>query len=144
MKKVLIAFIVALLFTSCGSSNQNNGQVTMYYEVQIIPPLQNGYAPSSSVCNRFTMSAVYGLNWNGAIESESLSIKKSDDFMWYSGNLPISIFFGNAYDKVCRSVKIDTYVDGSVLDSRTYIMGVDTFNNNCDDGISVSYNLIIP
>ena len=144
MKKFLFAFIVVLLFTSCGSNNQNNGEVTMYYEVQIIPPLQNGYAPSSNGFNSFTMSAVYGLDWNGAFESESLSMKKSDDFIWYSGNLPITIIFSNAYDKVCRSVKIDTYADGSVLDSSTYMMGVDTFNNNCDDGISVSYNLIIP
>lgn len=146
MKKTLFILAIGLLTCSCGSGNQNNQQRIISYEVEINPPLQNGITNNTYNMMGVAVAGGFGFSWNGANESVPLSTKQGDDFLWYSGNLPIIISLVNTTDLVCRTINIDIYVDGSLFDSRSYLMGTDNLSgvNGCDDGTNLSYNLIIP
>ena len=146
MKKLLFAPL-ALLILSCGNDpNNNNNQIVISVRAQVSPPLQSGVS-SNGTSNTLTLSVPGGKAWSGNLESQSISELHSDDYLTYPGNLPVTITLTNYYDLICRTVSIDTYVDGNVFDSRLVELGSQSLGLSptfCQDGIQVSYNLIIP
>lgn len=145
MKKLLFAPL-ALLILSCGNNSNNNSQIVISVRAQVSPPLQPGVS-SNGTSNVLTLSVPGGKVWSGNLESQSISELHSDDYLTYPGNLSVGVTLGNYYDLICRTVSIDTYVDGNVFDSRLVELGTQSQGlspSYCQNGIQVSYNLIIP
>ena len=146
MKKLLFVVPVLLLF-GCGNNSNNNNQMVISVRVQVSPPLQSGVSTVNGTSNMLAISVVGGKVWSGNLETQSISELHSDDYLTYTGNLPVAVTLSNYYDLICRTVSIDTYVDGNIFDSRVAEMGYQSLGVSptvCQDGMQVSYNLIIP
>lgn len=144
MKKWLSLFLLFVL-VGCSKDEDTSAEVVSF-KVTISPSLQYG-KNANNLYNQFSaqFGSISSLDWKGNAQSQALSVWESGDQPAVSGNLSININMVNYYDYVCRQVKVETYVDGSLSNTSVYSLGNSgSLSATCPDGVSSTYSVNIP
>ena len=153
--KLGTAILLAVLVFSCGKETQSStqGGGNLKVKISVYPPLQIGKDSTSlnTNFNQFGATVDYQTYmWNGLNDKSSFISWESQEFAVTKGqNFLVSTLVYNNYDFVCRSVKIEAYLNNVIFKVINLELGFDGNNNTkCKDqpniGSGNSINLIIP
>lgn len=144
------SFLVLWLF-SCDKEAQKSqqGGGLFKFKIYVSLPLQHGLNGSSVSFNNIIINTntTIGLWWMGQSNniqfadwtSEEISVVKEQ-------NISVSLSLTNAYDNVCRSLKIEGIQNGKILKSMTYELGRSNSTppiTYCKDGSGININFVV-
>jgi hypothetical protein len=154
MKKRFTIFTTTLLLTalivSCGKETQSSTQGGGMFKVRvtITPPLNNGGAIGNS--NTFAVLLPENYQWNGYLQSSSLSSWQSQEISVTKGqNVQTNLAINTYFDLKCRQVKFEGILNGNVIKTIDLELGQTSISPpvNCKDQVTGTYlsiNSIIP
>jgi hypothetical protein len=145
----LIFLLFGLLFFNLGC---DDGSVGGGGRVKVVATLQTPLSQgneTSGAFNLFRLQTPYNMvEWSGTWKTTpSPLIFTTDEVAVTQGqNWGVTARLDNLKGLGCQQVKIETFLNGALFDTRTYNMGFVSLAPTlmCSDGNQISYNLIIP
>lgn len=140
--------VIALSTVGCAYEGpkavSSSGNLKM--AVHVSPPLQAGVEGIAYNGVLFYSSSGVDLLWDGSAETEMFKKWESESVEVLRGaQIQSTILLANYFDLACREVTIESFLDGQLVDSRTYEMGLLGFNGpGCTNGRSLEYRFFIP
>jgi len=120
------------------------GQLTT--TVHITPPLQSGY--NGNWYNGVILYSTAGTDfiWDGSQDTDPFKKWESEPLKVQTGEeISTTILVANYFDLECRTVEIETRLDGRVIDARSYEMGLQAvMGPGCANGCSLEYRFFVP
>ncbi len=118
----------------------------LQFVLHVSPPLQTGVVGKAYNGVLVYSSAGIDLLWDGSAETEPFKKWESESIEVLRGSqIQSTILLANYFDLSCREVKIESFLDGRLVDSRTYEMGLLDFNGpGCTNGRSLEYRFFVP
>ena len=118
----------------------------LQFVLHVSPPLQTGVVGNAYNGVLVYSSAGIDLLWDGSAETEPFKKWESESVEVLRGSqIQSTILLANYFDLSCREVKIESFLDGRLVDSRTYEMGLLDFNGpGCTNGRSLEYRFFVP
>lgn len=157
MKNLLSKLFITLIFTTIifGCAKETQTQIIkqnvepvygkFYTRVTISPALQSGSSSSGSNILELNVDN-YTKQWYSNSVTSAISEMTSDEFIvTKKQNVLVSVKLTNYYDKVCRNVKLECYLDGNLIQTSDLSMGVKATSPTvyCKDNVLFQKNVII-
>ncbi len=152
LTKLSAALILTLVIVGCAKESQVIVKQNVepeygkfYVRATITPALQSGSSLTGSNNLELTVGN-YTKEWFSNSVTSALSEMTSDYFLvTKKQNILVQVNLANYYDKVCRTVKLEYYLDGNVIQTSDLSMGVKTTSPTlyCKDNTVFQKNIII-
>jgi hypothetical protein len=145
----LIFLLFGLLFFNLGCDDGSVGGGGRFKVVATLQtPLTPGVEGIAGNNNYFTIRCQgFGPYYSGVQTTKPSPLTfTTDEIALSQGNLLVWVELRNGKDLGCQQVKIETFLNGAVFDTRTYNLGIVSLSptDYCNDGYQLSYILIIP
>lgn len=145
----LIFLLFGLLFFSLGC---DDGSVGGGGRVQVVATLQTPLTPGTGgngASNYFYFTAYHPISWYGnqSATPSPLTFSTDEIAVTQGANFYVTAGLSNPKDLGCQQVKFETFLNGTLFDTRTYNLGVMSSSNGfiyCNGTNQISYILIIP
>lgn len=146
----LIFLLFGLLFFSLGC---DDGSVGGGGRIKVVATLQTPLSPgigANAEHNYFYFTcggpliSYYG---NQTTTPSPLTFSSDEIAVTQGANFSVLAVLVNTKDLGCQQVKFETFLNGTLFDTRTYNLGVISISPGllyCDGVFQLSYNLIIP
>lgn len=144
----LIFLLFGLLFFNLGC---DDGSVGGGGRIKVVATLQTPLSPgigANGASNYFYFNFFGGapFYYYGNLSStpSPLTFSWDEIAVTQGANFYVGATLSNFKDLGCQQVKFETFLNGTLFDTRTYNLGVISPSLVCSDGNQISYNLIIP
>lgn len=141
----LIFLLFGLLFFNLGC---DDGSVGGGGRIKVVVTLQTPLTPGTgaSGSNSFLFNCGQIISWNGnqSTTPSPLTFSTDEIAVTQGANFTVFAWLSNAKDLGCQQVKFETFLNGTLFDTRTYNLGLVSPIVYCDGVSQLSYNLIIP